>query len=230
VEALRAEAPGNVGSTIASLSTVPDLEKYGFFQRTASAIMMLDLREGPDAVYKRFSKGRRSDIQFAIRAGVEVIEASSENDFERYYQIYRDWCTRKNIGQHPRDVMFRALQLRSNRRLFLATHEGRVIAGTIIRFLENGVAEYAANNSPEEYQSLRPNPLLNWVSIQWAFEQGLKSFSMGGSHPYLRHFGGQEIPIYRYSADASFFKTFQLREWLIKKRQAYKKSRQASHD
>ena len=126
--------------------------------------------------------------------------------------------------------MFRALRLRSNRRLFLATHQGKIIAGTIIRFLENGVAEYAANNSPEEYQSLRPNPLLNWVSIQWAFKHGLKSFSMGGSHPYLRHFGGEEIPIYRYSADASFFKTFQLREWLISKRQAYKKSRLAKRN
>jgi len=229
VEALRLETSRRIGSTIASLTNVTELKKHGFFQRTASAIMMLDLRQGPEAIYKRFSKGRRSDVQFAIRSGVEVMEASSESDFERYYEIYWDWCTRKKIAKHPRELMFRALGLRSNRRLFLATHQGKIIAGTIIRFLENGVAEYAANNSPEEYQSLRPNPLLNWVTIQWAFKQGLKSFSMGGSHPYLRHFGGEEIPIYRYSLDASFFKTFQLRESLISKRQGYKKSRKSKH-
>jgi lipid II:glycine glycyltransferase (peptidoglycan interpeptide bridge formation enzyme) len=187
--------------------------------------MMLDLQQGPEALYKQFSKGRRSDIQFALRSGVEIREATSLEDFEQYYQLYLGWCTRKNLPLQTRDVMIRALQLRSNRRLFLATHEGKVIAGSIFRFLANGIAEYAANNSPEEYQLLRPNPLLNWAAIQWASKIGLKSLSMGGSHPYLRHFGGQEVPIYRYSTDAGFFKTFQLREWLIKKRQAFKKIR-----
>jgi hypothetical protein len=230
VEALRAETSGRMGISIASFSNSTGLGKHGFFQRTGGATMMLDLRNGSEALYKQFSKGRRSDIQFAIKAGVEVTEASSETDFEIYYEIYRDWCARKQIAQHDRELMLRALRLRSNRRLFLAKHKGKVIAGTIIRFLENGIAEYAANNSPEQYQSLRANPLLNWVAIEWACNQGLNSFSMCGSHPYLRHFGGQEIPIYRYSADASFLKTFQVREWLIKKRQAYKESRQSTHD
>jgi hypothetical protein len=223
VEALRTETKGRKGSTLSSFSNLTELEEHGFFRRMTGSTIMLDLRLGPETLYKQFSKGRRSDIQFAIRSGVEVIEAHSERDFDAYYQVHRDWCRRKNIAEHPRDLMFRALELRSNRRLFLATHQGKVIAGTIIRFLENGVAEYAANNSLEEYQSLRPNPLLNWIGIQWAAEQGLKSFSMGGSHPYLRHFGGQEINIHRFSSDASLLKTFQLREWLIQKRKLFKK-------
>ena len=159
VEALYAETGRRKGSTLSSFSNLANLEKHGFFRRTISSIIMLDLRQGPETIYKQFSKGRRSDIQFAIRSGVEVIEATSERDFDAYYRVHRDWCRRKNIAEHPRDLMFRALELRSNRRLFLATHQGKVIAGTIIRFLENGIAEYAANNSSEEYQSLRPNPL-----------------------------------------------------------------------
>ena len=223
MEALRVES-GNKGATIASFSEVPELKEFGFFERTSGATMMLDLEQGPETLYKQFSKGRRSDIQFAIRSGVEVSEATSPDDFERYYQVYLEWCARKKLPRHSHDVMFSALQLRSNRRLFLATHEGKVIAGSIFRFLENGVAEYAANNSPEEYQSLRPNPLLNWAAIQWAWKIGLRTLSMGGAHPYLRHFGGKEVPIYRYSLDSTLFKTFRLREWLISRRQAYKKA------
>ncbi len=224
---LRAEA-GRKGITLASFYSVPALEKHGFFRRTSGATMMLDLQQGPESLYKQFNKGRRSDIQFAIRAGVEVMEAASEDDFERYYNVHCEWCTRKNLPQHSRDVMFRALRLRSNRKLFLAVHDGKLIAGSIVRFLENGIAEYAANNSPEEYRSLKPNPLLNWAAIQWAYKQGLKNFSMGGSHPYLRHFGGKEVPIYRYSLDATLLKTFRLREWLILKRQQQKNPQQSS--
>ncbi len=222
IKALRAES-GNKGATIASFYRIPELKHFGFFDRTSGATMMLDLQQGPEAVYKQFNKGRRSDIQFALRSGVEIIEATSLDDFERYYQVHFDWCTRKNLPHHSHEVMIRALQLRSNRRLFLAIHEGKVIAGSIFRFLENGIAEYAANNSPEEYQSLRPNPLLNWAAIQWAAKLGLKTLSMGGSHPYLRHFGGKEVPIYRYSLDSTLLKMFRLREWLISRRQGYKK-------
>jgi len=221
IEALHLES-GKKGATIASFYEIAEFKNFGFFNRTSGATMILDLRQGPDALYKQFSKGRRSDIQFALRSGVEVVEATSLEDFERYYQIYREWCARKKLAHHSHDVMFRALQLRSNRKLFLATHEGKVIGGSIFRFLENGIAEYAANNSPEEYQSLRPNPLLNWAAIQWASKIGLKSLSMGGSHPYLRHFGGNEVPIYRYSLDLTLLKTFRFREWLISWRSAYK--------
>jgi hypothetical protein len=223
IEALRIES-GKKGATITSFYDVAELKSFGFFYRTSGATMILDLQQGPDALYKQFSKGRRSDIQFALRSGVQVVEATSLEDFERYYQVYLDWCARKKLAHHSPTLMVRALQLRSNRKLFLATHDGKVVAGSIFRFLESGIGEYAANNSPEEYQSLRPNPLLNWTAIQWASKIGLKSLSMGGAHPYLRHFGGKEVPIYRYSLDLTFLKTFRLREWLISWRHASKKS------
>jgi hypothetical protein len=126
MRALRRETSTRKGSTVASFANVPDLEKHGFFQRTAGGTMMLDLRQGPEAIYKKFSKGRRSDIQFAIKSGVEIFEASSEIDFEHYYKLHCDWCARKNLSQHPRDVILRALQVRSNRRLFLAGHNGKI--------------------------------------------------------------------------------------------------------
>jgi len=106
-----------------------------------------------------------------------------------------------------------AFGLRDSRRLFLAFHDGKVIAGSVVRFTPSGVAEYSANNSRPSALNLRPNSLLNWVAIQWSHAQGLRVYSMGGAHPFLRHFGGSEIPIYRYRKDLTLFRRHDRAEW-----------------
>ena len=176
--------------------------------------MTLDLTRGPDALRKEFNKGRKSDITYAQKAGVVVREwESSEDEFREYYTIYADWCKRKEIPVTPYDVMRAAFGLRDSRRLFLAFHEGKVIAGSVVRYTPFGVAEYSANNSTPSALNLRPNALLNWIAIQWAHAQGMKIYSMGGAHPFLRHFGGSEIPIYRYRKDLTLFRRHDRVEW-----------------
>jgi hypothetical protein len=96
----------------------------------------------------------------------------------------------------------------------MAFHENVAIAGSVVRFVPAGIAEYSANNSLEAALPLRPNSLLNWVAIQWACQEGLRSYSMGGSHPFLRHFGGEVLPVYRYRLDLSLFHRHERREWL----------------
>ncbi|HEU5399945.1 MAG TPA: GNAT family N-acetyltransferase [Terriglobales bacterium] len=222
IEELYRETGRVEGCSLASFSRITDLKRHGFFERACRQVVMLDLRRGLDATYKGFNKGKRSDIQHAIKSGVEVIEATSDSDFESYYDIYAQWCNQKKLPLHPREMMIQAWRLESNRRLFLAVYRNKIVAGSVIRFLRGGIAEYAGNSSLAEYHSLRANPLLNWTAIQWAYNDGLHAFSMGGSHPYLKHFGGEQLPVYRYSTDASFFKTFQLREWLLEKRHTLK--------
>jgi lipid II:glycine glycyltransferase (peptidoglycan interpeptide bridge formation enzyme) len=203
--------------TITTWSVVPGFTQAGLEERKVDAIMTLDLTRGPDALFKQFNKGRRSDITFASRNGVDVREAASEEDFKAYYDIYSGWCRRKQIEPLSYDVMRNAMSLRSNRRLFMAFHESKAIAGSVVRFAPSGVAEYSANNSLESALPLRPNSLLNWVAIQWACAEGLRTYSMGGSHPFLRHFGGLEIPIYRYRIDRTAFKIHDRRDWAAAK-------------
>jgi len=214
LEALRREAGKSELITITTWSPVPGFKTSGFDERAIDAIMTLDLTRGPDVLRKEFNKGRKSDITFAQKAGVVVREwESSEEEFREYYAIYADWCKRKEIDVTPYDVMRAAFGLRDSRRLFLAFHDGKVIAGSVVRFTPSGVAEYSANNSRPSALNLRPNSLLNWVAIQWSHAQGLRVYSMGGAHPFLRHFGGSEIPIYRYRKDLTLFRRHDRAEW-----------------
>ena len=88
----------------------------------------------------------------------------------------------------------------------------KIIAGSYYRFCPGGVIEYAANNSLPEFQKLKPNDLLGWHSIRWACDAGFEFYSMGGSHLFLRRFGGETRPTYRYKMDLTKLKIHNIKE------------------
>ncbi|HEX6879530.1 MAG TPA: GNAT family N-acetyltransferase, partial [Terriglobales bacterium] len=161
------------------------------------------------------NKGRKSDITFAMRKGVVIREATTQEEFDEYYRIYVQWSQRKGLEIQSLETMRTALALRSNRRLFLALHEEKVVAGSIMRYVPGGIAEYSANSSIDEALALKPNALLVWSGIQWACAEGLRKFSMGAAHPFLRHFGGTVVPLYRYRRDQTVLRRYDVSEWAI---------------
>jgi hypothetical protein len=150
-----------------------------------------------------------------MRRGIEVSDQFSDADLESYYAIYVNWCQTKQQPSHPYDVFRETVRLRANRRLFLAKYNGVVIAGATVRFSPGGVMEYAANSSLKEHQPLRPNDLLHWRMIEWACAEGLRTYSLGGAHLFLRRFGGTLVNTYQYRLDLTFGKRIEMRERLL---------------
>ncbi|MGH9470145.1 MAG: GNAT family N-acetyltransferase, partial [Terriglobia bacterium] len=101
-----------------------------------------------------------------------------------------------------------------NRLLYLARQEGKIIAGTIIRWHPGGMVEYGRNNSLPEYLNLKPNDLLLWKAIEWACAEGVSVFSLGGAGNFHREFGGKLVPIYRYRLDRTFLRRYDRQEAL----------------
>lgn len=188
---------------------------YKFRCRQEEGVVMLDLREGPETLFKQFSSMRRTNIRKAIRKGVEVFQASTEDQFMAYYEIYRSWCQRKGIYPLPYSVIAEALRLKGNRQLFLARFSGKIVAGIILRYYPGGLLEYAANSSLKEFLFLKPNDLLHWRAIEWASSAGFTRYSLGGAHLFLRHFGGTIVPSYRYRLDRTWLRSHNLREAVI---------------
>lgn len=178
-----------------------------------TSVVMLDLSDGADAIFAKFSQTRRNEIRKALKQQlVEVKEIETDDEFDQIYQIHCDWNERKGNSPDSIEQLRTAVGQTDNRRVFIAKAEGKVIAGSFYRFCENGVVEYAANFSMPEYQKLRPNDLIGWHAIQWACDGGFSHFSMGGSHLFLRRFGGEVMQTYRYRRDNSLFKLHNLRE------------------
>ena len=184
-------------------------------RRQCEGVVMLDLSRGPDALFRRFSENKRTNIRKAIKYGVSVEPASTRDEISAYYAIYLDWSRRKGLPIASEEELQQAFALTGNRLLLLARHQGKIIAGLVIRYFAHGVMEYAANNSLESALRLRPNDLLHWRAIEWGCREGIAKYSLGGTHLFLRKFGGEIVPTTRHRLDLSLFRRFVIGDWII---------------
>ncbi len=215
---LLAEASSAKLVTVHSWNWLPlqPFELLGFRQRQMEGNVVLDLTRGPEALFKQLNKKRRTNIRFAIRNGTEIFQAATLEEASAFYQIYLTWrqTARKTIKgeQIPWEVFKHRFEYGKNFRFFLARYSGTVIAGITLRFFSHSLVEYANNSSLDEFLHLRPNDLLVWSAIEWACSQGLSRFSLGGAHRFLREFGGEVVPIYRYRLDRTVLRHHDFQE------------------
>lgn len=199
-----------------SLELAP-FSAHGFRRRQLPGSVVLNLTRGADALFREFTKDRRRNIRFAEKHGVEVREATTAQDIVDAHAVYSVWrrTERKKVyGGWSFESFEKTVRLRGNRRLFLASFSGKVIAINIFRFFPGGLFESAANSSLDEFLYLKPNDLLQWKGIQWACAQGLRRHSLGGTSEFLLRFGGTAVPILRYRLDRTLFRRHDFKESL----------------
>lgn len=175
-------------------------------------VLILDCAKGPEALFKAFSERRRTDIRKVIKKAELIVKLlETESELAELYTVHLDWCERKSIK--PDDlVAFHVNLNRIYRTVLIAIHDGKVVAGTYLRYCKGGLVEYAANNSLTEYNHLRPNELLGWRAIEWVCENGFSKFSLGASHPFLTRFGDEIVATHRYQLDRTFLRLHTNRE------------------
>lgn len=202
-------------TTIHSWEPIDGFASFGYaHERAAGAhrVVMLDLAKGSDALFKEFSERRRTDLRKTMKQGkLEIKLLETDAELAELYEIHKDWNRRK--GNTPDAFESFGAMLNSRyRATFIAINEGKIVAGTYLRFCDGAVVEYAANNSLAEFQKLRPNELLGWKAIEWACDNGFTKFSLGASHPFLARYGGELFSSHRYQLDRTFLKRHAMRE------------------
>ena len=209
---LREESRSSKLADVFSWSQLNGMRHCGFNEREEQGTIVLDLSLGADALFRSFSQTRRTDIRNAIKAGVTVDLAGSSADILEAYAVYNEWTARKGLSPVPRESYVEAVSLASNRRLFVARHQGKMVANLIVRFAPGGIMEAAAIVALEEQFYLHPNDLLHFRAIEWACGEGLRLYSLGASHLFARRFGGSLFPTYRYRLDRTFLKHHTIRD------------------
>lgn len=205
--------------TFHSWELIDGLAPFGYSHETAKGadrVVMLDLTRGADALFKDFSGRRRTDLRKTIKqANLAVKLLETDAELAELYEIHKDWNHRKGNTPDEREL-FGAMLTSQRRATFIAIHEGKIVAGTYLRFCDGAVVEYAANNSLAEFQKLRPNELLGWKAIEWASKNGFTKFSLGASHPFLARYGGELFSSHRYQLDRTFLRRHAMRERAIR--------------
>lgn len=194
-------------------------ERYGFQVRPMEGAVILDLTRGPDMLMKQFHPNRRRNIRFAIQKGLEVSLLSSEKDCEEVYDLYCEWRRtrrKKILGEQVSFSTFKkSWSLFGNRRIFLVRWQGKLVASDSVRFFPGGLVEAAGNFSLEKFLYLKPNDLVIWRIIEWACKEGFTRLSLGGAHSFLRYFGGEIMPTYRYRFDRTWLRRHHLHEAVL---------------
>jgi CelD/BcsL family acetyltransferase involved in cellulose biosynthesis len=161
-----------------------------------------ELRRG----WKKTSNNLWRSIRKADKAGVTVREGRSEADLRTFYDLYLRTMRRRGVLPRP----FR--QLREDRRLlgpagafrlFLAEHEGDVVAGGVYHALGDAV-DLLYNGSDDTRLDVRPNHALYWHVIEWAAANGFRELDFGHAKvdsslaKFKAQWSAREVPEYRY--------------------------------
>ena len=204
---------------IYSFSELDAMERGGFRKRVSAGedhgIVMLDLAPGKDKLLAGMSESRRNKVRRAIRNGVEVSRFDLARDFDDFFAIYKDWADFKDLPSSDATEMRETFGQTDHRLVLAARHKGQLVGVSSWRMTRGGMMEYAANWSRREETKARPNDLLMWRALEWGVDNGVTTFSMCGSHFFLRGFGGEIVPVYRYSRDQTVLHHHHARESAI---------------
>lgn len=164
----------------------------------------VDLRRPWDDVRRSWSRGHRSAVAKAGRAGLTVVAASTPAQWRAYREIHRLTVARWERPQHVVDDRFLDLLANSRSgdvRLWVAEHEGSVVAGAICLTAGRTVSYWHGAFDPR-VQHLRAAPFLHAEIMRRAREEGHHWYDFcpsGGNEGVMAfkdRFGAERLPVH----------------------------------
>ena len=135
--------------------------------------------------------GAARKIRKAGREGVEVTEAQSLADVEAYHRLSCETADRIRARSRFTELplaffvdMWRRMIPAGQAQLFLARHDGALIAGTLFVIHGDTMLYYQGASTRDRAQTLRQAPAACfWAAIRAARARGLAHFDFGGCTP-----------------------------------------------
>ena len=170
--------------------------------------ILLDLTPPEEVLLAQMKEKWRYNVRLGLRKGVRVRVAQTVDDVQGWYHIMQLTSERDQFGIHTLEYYLHAWQLFASRglaRLFLAEHEGQLLAGIFVSlFARQGIYLYGASSN--EQRQLMPNYVLQWEAIRWTKGQGAQSYDfwgipatdaqeeeMAGVYRFKRGWGGRVV-------------------------------------
>jgi len=150
----------------------------------SKSTIFIDLAPGEEAVLGGFNQSARRNIRKAeageVTGGPE--EATPEN-LETMFELMKATEARAHYGLRPREYFLDYWQSQiaaGQAQLFLARHEGEVLAGAVVTYLGKR-AWYKDGGSFDVKRELNASYLLQWRIMQWLMGRGVASYDLVGS-------------------------------------------------
>ncbi|MFQ5511345.1 MAG: lipid II:glycine glycyltransferase FemX [Candidatus Krumholzibacteriia bacterium] len=188
---------------------------------------VLSLDPGYENLFRGFKDTNRNKIRKAEKSGVKVRRAESREDFLAYDAVLSECSRRWEEPTQFHREFFDALWALHNGgiQMWLAEHDGRVIAG-LLNFAHNeSVMNWGTVSMPSARQ-LAPVNLLHARAIEHAVDHGFSLYNFGSSagltgvDSFKATFGARRLRYYHHVLEKRWFPMF--RRWSRRRRTDYK--------
>ena len=169
---------------------------------------VLDLRQGFEPIFKKWTWGHYSRTKKGLREGITAAPASTADDWKSYYDLYCDTLARwgKEATNRYAWDLFDILRRKDSPRikLWLARYEGRIISGALCLYHNRHVAYWHSATSERFYKKLNATHVLQYTIIKDACEKGfiwydfLPSSGIRGVIDFKSGFSPQTKPVNIY--------------------------------
>jgi len=173
-----------VSATLHRLGWRPPQPGKGFAAGQPQHVFQLPLEgKDDDQLLKGFNQLWRRNVKKAEKAGVTVSHGTYD-DLPAFHEVYRE--TAERDGFHPRPLsyfqrMWQAMRAEDDDRirLYLARHEGRVLAATtMVRVGAHAWYSYGASSN--EGRDVRPSNAIQWAMMRDARAAGAGVYDLRG--------------------------------------------------
>ena len=149
------------------------------------------------------SESKRRQIKKAIKSGVAIVEAQSQEDVRTYYDILKDLYKNKvKTPLFPLDFFLRFYENGFGKYL-LVKYEDKIIGGIMCPILKGRtIYEWFVCGMDEQYKNQYPSVMATYAAIEYAQQNGLSRFDfMGAGKPdeaygvrdFKARFGGEMV-------------------------------------
>ena len=169
-----------------SISIVVDLGKT----------IALDL-SSPNLIWENITSKNRNMIRKAEKNGIEIHHGKGLDLLADFRLVYNATMQKDSAEEYYffEDAFYKSIyrDLHDNHEIFYAVLNDKIIAMSIILFA-NEQMHYHLSGSVIEYRNLAPSNLLLYKAALWGYEQGYKTFHLGGG------VGSGEDNLYKFKA------------------------------
>lgn len=172
--------------------------------KTSKVTMKLELPSSPDRLWQAFPSKLRSQIKRPSKEGMTARVGGVE-ELDSFYHVFS--VNMRDLGTPVYSkAFFRNIFARFSKSARICTVYDReqkpVSSGFLLGFKDTLEIPWAS--SLREFQNHSPNMLLYWTVLQYACEQGYKSFDFGrstpgeGTYKFKAQWGAQPTQLYWY--------------------------------
>ena len=161
-----------------------------------SKTVTIDL-SSPNVIWENLTSKNRNMIRKAEKNRVEILHGKDLSLFADFKRIYNATMDKDKAEKYYyfNDDFYDSIQrdLRDNYEMFYAVRDGQTIAMSVMIYA-NQQMHYHLSGSLMEYRNLAPSNLLLYKAALWGWEQGFKTFHLGGG------VGSSEDNLYKFKA------------------------------